>query len=377
MTHSAAVPMVDLHQQYLSLKANIDTAIADVLVNTHFIMGHNVHTFEQEAAAYLGCEHALSCANGTDALHLAMRALDLGPGDEVITPPFTFIATAEAIAYVGATPVFVDIDPHSFNIDPVQVQNAITDKTRAIVPVHLFGLPADMPALTAIANEYKLHIIEDCAQSFGARVNSKLTGTIGDIGTYSFFPSKNLGCYGDGGMLATNNPDLAEKIKVLRAHGSTKQYHHSVIGYNSRLDEIQAAILRQKLPHIDAYNESRARVAQRYCDNLKEAKIQLPQLQSAPEQGDATSVFHQFTFLTDNRDFVKQALANDQIASAVYYPIPLHKQVAITAHMQNSAQCPVAEATAERCLSLPIYPELDDVTIDRICNVVIAALATA
>jgi len=374
MTTANPIPMVDLREQYLTIKQDVDDAIADVLNTTAFIMGHNVRTFETEVAQYLGVSDAISCANGTDALHLALRALGLGPGDEVITTPFTFIATAEAIAYVGATPVFVDIDPVTYNLDAALVEQAITDNTRAIIPVHIFGLPCDMHALLALASLHNLHLVEDCAQSFGAGVDDKKTGAMGDVGCHSFFPSKNLGCFGDGGMITTNNSELAEKLRVYRAHGSTKQYHHTVIGYNSRLDEMQAAILRQKLPRVDDYNRARLRVATAYCDQLKHLDIQLPLLQAPTSQGKAIPVFHQFTLLTNNRDALKDALAEQHIASAVYYPIPLHQQKAITDCMPASVPCPVAEKTAQRCLSLPIYPEMSDSNIDRVCETVKATL---
>jgi len=374
MTTASPIPMVDLREQYQSLKTDIDTAIADVLNNTQFIMGPNVQSFETEAAEYLGVSDAIACANGTDALHLALLGLGIGPGDEVITTPFTFIATAEAIAYVGATPVFVDIDPITYNMDINLVEQAITDSTRAVIPVHLFGLPCDMNALQSLATKYNLFVIEDCAQSFGSAVDGQKTGAIGHVGTHSFFPSKNLGCFGDGGMLSTNDTQLAQQLRVLRAHGSTKQYHHSVIGYNSRLDEMQAAILRQKLPHIDRFNNERLRVAKAYCDNLNELNVQLPVLKAPASQGGATPVFHQFTLLIDNRDTVKQALSDAQIASAVYYPIPLHQQTAMVKLMPVVNPCPHAEAIAQRCLSLPIYPEMSQQSIDRVCNVVRHAL---
>ena len=367
--------MVDLREQYLTLKTDIDIALAEVLTKTQFIMGANVREFESEAASYLGVSDAIACANGTDALHLALRALGLGPGDEIITTPFTFIATAEAIAYVGATPVFVDVDPVTYNLDIGLVEHAITEKTRAVIPVHLFGLPCDMHALKTLAEKHQLYVIEDCAQSFGASVDSVKTGAIGDVGCHSFFPSKNLGCFGDGGMISTNNPDLADKLRVLRAHGSTKQYHHTIIGYNSRLDEMQAAILRQKLPHIDVYNQKRHAVASRYCELLQALDLQLPVLKAPESYGLATPVFHQFTLLCDKRDELKQALTEQHIASGIYYPIPLHRQDAITQCMPAVTACPNAEALSERCLSLPIFPEMSDEQIDRVCDTVKQVLA--
>jgi len=370
MTSANPIPMVDLREQYLSLKSDIDGAVADVLSNTHFIMGPNVRTFEQEAAEYLGVSDAIGCGNGTDALHLALRGLGIGPGDEVITTPFTFIATAEAIAYVGATPVFVDIDPVTYNLDAQLVEAATNSNTRAIIPVHLFGLPCDMNALQAIASKHNLFVVEDCAQSFGAAVDGKKTGAIGDVGCHSFFPSKNLGCFGDGGMLTTNNSELAEKLRVLRSHGSTKQYHHTVIGFNSRLDEMQAAILRVKLPHIDKFNKGRLRVATAYCEQLKELDFQLPLLSAPVNHGHAIPVFHQFTFLSDRRDAIKQALTDQNIASAVYYPIPLHQQQAIVEKMHSEASFPQAESVAARCLSLPVYPEMSEASIERVCGTI-------
>jgi len=371
---SQAIPMVDLRQQYLTLQSDIDASLAEVMINTHFILGSNVKTFEQEAADYLGAEHAIGCANGTDALHLAMLALEIGPGDEVITTPFTFIATAEAIAYVGATPVFVDIDPKTYNIDINLIEAAITPKTKALLPVHLFGLPTDMHAINAIARKHDLHVVEDCAQSFGATIGNKQTGTVSDVGCFSFFPSKNLGAFGDGGMVTTNNTETAESLRMYRAHGSKVRYHHDVIGYNSRLDEMQAAILRQKLPHIDTYNAERRRVAKRYCDQLSELSVQLPLQSNAPGETAAVAVFHQFTLLTDKRDAIQTALIDNQIASAIYYPIPLHKQKAIQALMEGEVSCPVAEDYSERCLSLPIYPELSNESVDRIVSVVKGAI---
>ncbi len=376
MTNPASIPMVDLRQQYLALEDDINSSISDVLQKTHFIGGENVREFEHEAARYLGAKHAISCANGTDALHLAMLAAGIGPGDEVITTPFTFIATVEAIAYVGATPVLVDVDTESYNIDAANIEAAITNKTKAIVPVHLFGMPSDMRAIKSLADANQLLIIEDCAQSFGASHDGKQTGTIGDIGCFSFFPSKNLGCFGDGGMLSCNDDDLASKLQVLKSHGSAERYIHSVIGYNSRLDELQAAILRHKLKHIDHYNSERRRVAAHYCQCLQDLPISLPQLTFAKD-GEATPVFHQFTLLTDQRAAIQAALQSNDIASAIYYPIPLHKQEAINGLLTSVPHCPNAEQLSERCLSLPIYPELDNPSIERIAAIVADTLSVA
>ncbi|MFZ5579792.1 MAG: DegT/DnrJ/EryC1/StrS family aminotransferase [Pseudomonadota bacterium] len=362
------IPMVDLSAQYQALKTEIDAGLAATLNATQFILGPNVRAFEEETAAYLGVKHAIGVANGTDALHLALLASGIGAGDEVITTPFTFIATAEAIRYVGARPVFVDIDPHSFNIDPALIEAAITPKTRAILPVHLFGQPADMAAIRAIAIKHKLKLVEDCAQSFGADIAGRMTGSLGDVGAFSFFPSKNLGCFGDGGMVTTNSDDIAEHVRMLRNHGSKVRYYHDIIGFNSRLDEMQAVILRAKLKRIETYNSERRRVAHRYNAGLAGLPLNTPR-----EDGIGVHVFHQYTLLTDQRDGIQQALQAEGIASAVYYPIPLHRQNVFKPD-NIGLDLPVAEQVAQRCLSLPIYPELADSAIDRICHVIRHAL---
>ncbi len=362
------IPMVDLKGQYLTLKDEIDAALLDALAATQFILGPNVQAFEQEAAAYLGVEHAVGVASGTDALHLALEAAGVGAGDEVITTPFTFIATAEAISYVGAIPVFVDIDPYTFNIDLNQVEQAINDKTKAVIPVHLFGQPVDMNALKTLCDSKGLIIVEDCAQSFGAHIDNKMTGSFGAFGAFSFFPSKNLGCFGDGGLITTDKEQGANEIRVLRNHGSRQRYHHNVIGHNSRLDELQAIILRIKLKHIDAFNQNRRRVAHRYSDALADTAIQ-----TAYEDGIGWHIYHQYTLLHEDRDRIMQALHDNNIACAVYYPIPLHKQEVYQAAYQD-VQLPVTEAIAARCFSLPVYPELEDEKIDLIADVIKGAL---
>jgi len=357
------IPMVDLKTQYQNLKTEIDAELAGVLESTRFILGPNVHAFEQEAADYLGVKHAISCASGTDALHLALRAAGIGPGDEVITHAFTFIATAEAIRYVGATPVFVDIRPDTFNLDVKQVAAAITERTRALLPVHLFGQPADMPALMKLAKEHGLPVIEDCAQSFGADIDGRMTGGIGLAGCHSFFPSKNLGAYGDGGMVTTNDDALAEHLRSLRNHGSKVRYHHDEIGYNSRLDEMQAAILRVKLRHIDEFNQGRRRAAHAYSEVLK-AVVTPP-----AEDGLGTHVYHQYTLLSDRRDDIQQALQAADIACAIYYPIPLHRQK-VFAEDCADLSLPVTEEVCRRCLSLPIFPELTDAQIETVVSTI-------
>lgn len=363
------IPMVDLKTQYHTLKEEIDTAVLDAIESTQFILGPNVTAFEQETVAYLGAPFAVSCASGTDALHLAILAAGIGPGDEVITSPFTFIATAEAICYAGATPVFVDIDPKTFNMDPALVEAAITSRTKAIIPVHIFGQPADMAPISAICEKHNLLLIEDCAQSFGASVNGKMTGSIGKLGCFSFFPSKNLGCYGDGGLITCATAELAEELKVLRNHGSRVRYHHSVIGYNSRLDDIQAAILRVKLKRIDEFNTGRRRVAHLYSELLKDVA-------AVPfEDRKGVHVYHQYTLLTDKRDAVMTKLSEQQIASAVYYPIPLHKQDVFAAAYAG-VSLPVAEDVSSRCMSLPVYPEMPEESVRLVATTVRDALAS-
>ncbi|WP_067561728.1 DegT/DnrJ/EryC1/StrS family aminotransferase [Halofilum ochraceum] len=358
------IPMVDLKAQYATLRGELEPAMAQAMAATQYILGPNVQAFEREAAEYLGVRHALGCASGTDALHLALAGLGIGPGDEVITTPFTFIATAEAIRYVDATPVFVDVDPQTFNLDPVAVERAITERTRAIMPVHLFGQPADMDTLNRMACDRGLLVVEDCAQSFGATIDGRQTGSLGAAGAFSFFPSKNLGGFGDGGLVTTHDDAVAEQIRSLRNHGQTARYHHPQIGYNSRLDELQAVVLRHKLPHIDQYNAERRRVADRYDAGLADLTVETPFRRDG-----ARHVFHQYTVLTDHRDTIMQALKDASIASAIYYPVPLHRQPAF-ADAAVPASLPIAESLAERCCSLPVYPELTDAMVDRICGVI-------
>lgn len=358
------IPMVDLKVQYRQIKEEIDRGILEALEKTQFILGPNVSAFESEAAACLGVKHAVTVASGTDALHLALAAAGIKEGDEVITSPFTFIATAEAIRYVGATPVFTDIDPGTFNIDPAAIEAAITPKTRAVLPVHLFGQPADLAPIEAICKKHGLLMIEDCAQSFGAAAGGRMTGAIGALGCFSFFPSKNLGCYGDGGMVTTDSDELAEQLKVLRNHGSKVRYHHSVIGYNSRLDEIQAVILRVKLKRIGEYNEGRRRVAHLYSELLKGSVVTPPF-----EDGKGVHVYHQYTVLTDRRDEIMAALSAAGIASAIYYPIPLHRQEVFAAAYQG-VSLPVAEEIAARCMSLPVFPEMTDEQVREVVAVI-------
>ena len=358
------IPMVDLKIQYREIREEIDRGLREVLESSAFILGPNVQAFEREVADYLGVGHAIGVASGTDALHLALRAAGIGPGDEVITSPFTFIATAEAIRYVGAKPVFVDIDPRTFNLAPAAVEAAVSDRTTAVMPVHLFGQPADLPAISAICERRGLKMIEDCAQSFGATVDGLQTGSIGISAGFSFFPSKNLGCYGDGGLVTTNSEAMAEHVRVLRNHGSRIRYHHEEIGYNSRLDEMQAAILRVKLRHIEQYNRNRRRVAHRYSELLSDLPLEVPF-----EDGVGRHVYHQYTVLSDRRDELMSALQSANIGCAIYYPVPLHRQEAF-AQESATVELPVADQVASRCLSLPIYPELGEADIQRVVSAI-------
>jgi dTDP-4-amino-4,6-dideoxygalactose transaminase len=358
------IPMVNLKAQYAEIREEIEAGFAQTLDSCAFILGPNVQAFEKEAAEYLGVKHAIGCASGTDALHLALLAEGIGPGDEVITSAFTFIATAEAIKYVGATPVFVDIDPQTFNITPENIEAAITPQTRAVMPVHLFGQPANLPAIVAICQKHGLKLIEDCAQSFGASVEGRQTGSFGDAAGYSFFPSKNLGCYGDGGLVATNCDQAAAKIKQYRNHGSEVRYYHDVVGYNSRLDELQAVVLRAKLKRIDEYNAARRHVAHLYSELLADLPIVTPH-----EDNVGVHVYHQYTLLSERRDEIMAALQAQQIASAVYYPVPLHQQNVFKADCAGLS-LPVTEDVASRCFSLPICSSISDDTIKQIVGVI-------
>jgi len=365
------IPMVDLGVQYERLKPELDAALAEVMSGTRYILGPNVQALEAELAEFLGVAHAIGCASGTDALHLALRAAGIGPGDEVITSPFTFIATAEAICYCGAEPVFVDIDPQTFNLDPEAVDSAVSERTKAILPVHLFGQPADMASMLAIVQARELQLLEDCAQSFGASLDGRQTGSIGLAGAFSFFPSKNLGACGDGGLITTNDEALAAQARMLRNHGRRVDgYEHEVVGYNSRLDELQAAILRVKLLHIDEFNRQRRRVAASYRERLEDTALELPF-----EDGLGDHVYHQFTIQVPEgrREGLQASLRDASIASAVYYPTPLHRQPAFSGyHRAGSLQH--SEAVAERCLSLPIFPEMTEQQIERVADCLKAAL---
>ena len=361
------IPVLDLTPQLESLWDELGQAIQRTLRSTHYILGPEVRAFEQEAARYLQVKHAIGCNSGTDALVIALRALGLGPGDEVLTSPFTFFATAEAISQVGATPVFVDVEEESMNLDPALIEPAIGAHTRAILPVHLFGRPCAMDAILDVARRHGLMVIEDCAQAFGARIRGRPVGGLGQMGCFSFFPSKNLGAFGDGGMLATQDDDLADLARALRVHGGRKKYHNEMIGYNSRLDELQAAILRVKLPRVEAWNAARRRVAETYGRLLGgHPGIVLPE----PVEG---HVFHQYTVRVPgcDRDRLQARLAEEGVETMVYYPIPCH-HLKPYAHSHAQVTCARAERMCAEVISLPIWPELEADTQRTVAAALIA-----
>jgi len=366
---SARIPILDLSAETETLWPELTGALESVIRSGHFIMGPNVKAFEREVADYLGVRHAIGLNSGTDALVIGLRALGVGPGDEVITTPFTFFATAEAVSMVGATPVFVDIDPDTYNLDLAQVEARITERTRAVIPVHLFGHSVDMDPLLALAARHDLRILEDVAQAFGASYRGRKVGTIGHMGAYSFFPTKNLGCYGDGGLLVTDDDALAEQASMLRTHGSKKKYYNEEIGYNSRLDEMQAAILRVKLPHIDAYNQGRREVAARYAELLAGCDgLTVPAVMPYAEH-----VFHQYTVRVHagQRDRVQEALGEAGIGTMVYYPVPVHR---LPVYRGLEYTLPVSERAATEVLSLPIWPQMEREQQERVAGALAAAL---
>jgi UDP-2-acetamido-2-deoxy-ribo-hexuluronate aminotransferase len=367
------IQMVDLVGQYQRIKPEVDAAIQRVIDSAAFINGPEVKEFEKELAAYLGAKHVIGCANGTDALQIAMMALDLKPGDEVITCSFTFVATVEVVALLGITPVFADVLPGTFNIDPEDVRRKITPRTKAIVPVHLFGQAADMDAIMAIAQEHGLHVIEDNCQAVGSDHTSatgakRKSGTIGHIGTTSFFPSKNLGCYGDGGALFTNDDELAKRLRRVCNHGSEVRYYHEVVGVNSRLDSMQAAILRIKLRNLDGYAAARNRAA----DHYDRAFAGMAQLVTPARSAFSTHVFHQYTLRVPggHRDGLKKHLEANGVPAMIYYPVPCHLQNAYRGDRFPKGSLPVTEQLTDEVLSLPMSTELDVEQLDHITSTV-------
>ena len=359
--NAGAIPMADLVGQYHHIKEEIQKAIDEVLESGRFILGPQVKALEEELAAYCETKHAVACNSGTDALQLALMALHVGPGDEVITTPFTFVATAEVIGLLGAKPVFVDIDPVTYNIDPGKIENAVSRKTRAIIPVHLYGQPADMDAINLVAKKHKLPVIEDACQAIGATYKGRKVCSLGEMACLSFFPSKNLGAYGDGGMILTSDPELEKSLRVIANHGQDKRYHHSMLGINSRLDTIQAAILHVRLRHLDDWSEARQDRAALYTELLSGLNINTPVISETN-----THVFHQYSIRVKERDQLQNHLQEAGIATAIHYPIPLHLQPAFRQYGKGIGSLPVAESVANEVLSLPMYPELEEEKIHTI-----------
>ncbi len=347
------IPLVDLTAQYHSIKSEIDEAVLSILESGHFILGPAVGKFEESVASYLGVKHAIGLASGTDALVLALRALNIGAGDEVIIPAYTFFATAGTVMSVGAKPVFVDIDPHSYQIDVARIEEAITTRTRAIIPVHLYGHPSEMNPILSIAREHGLKVIEDNAQGFGAEHQGRKTGSIGEIGCLSFFPTKNLGAFGDAGMVITNDAALAERMRMLRTHGWKKKYYSEEVGYNSRLDALQAAILQAKLPYVDSWNEKRREISRRYSGQFAPLGVVVP-----VECDWGKHVYHLYVIRSKQRNELQAFLKQKGIASEVYYPLPPHLSVPCQKFGYKVGDFPHAELAAHETLALPLYPEL-------------------
>lgn len=365
MQGAEVIPLVDLKAQYRAIKAEVDAAISRVIQNADFILGSDVEAFEAEYASYCEAEHVVALDSGLSALELGMRALGIGPGDEVITPAHSFIASSSAISFTGATPVWVDADPVTYNIDTRQVEAAITERTKAIMPVHLYGQPADMDRIMEIARRHHLNVVEDACQAHGARYKGRRVGSIGDIAAFSFYPGKNLGAYGDAGALVTNNREISETVRSMRNYGQRKKYDHQFLAWNRRMDTLQAGVLRAKLPHLDAWNQARRRHASIYDELLADASVDRPRV--AP---DREHVYHLYVIQGGARDALLQQLADAGIHGGIHYPIPIHLQAAYRSRGMGSGSFPVSEAMAPRLLSLPMYPELREDQLRRIADVV-------
>jgi len=353
------VAFLDLKAQFAPIRDEMLSAVVRVLESQQFIMGSEVAALEIEIAEFVRCKFAVSCASGSDALLLALMAYGVGPGDEVVTTPFTFVATAGSIARLGARPVFVDIDPATYNLDPGKLESAITSRTRAVIPVHLFGLSAEMSAIQEISNRHKLPVIEDAAQAIGAEYKGKQVGSLGSVGCFSFFPSKNLGGAGDGGMMVTDDPELADRLRILRLHGSRKKYHYDLLGMNSRLDALQAAILRVKLRHLPAWTAARQRNAERYRILFSEYGL-MDSIAQPSVPASCTHVYNQLVIRVGHRDELKATLQKEGIPTEIYYPSPLHLQPAFAYLSYHEGDFPRAESASEEVLALPIYPEFTE-----------------
>ncbi|HZR29537.1 MAG TPA: DegT/DnrJ/EryC1/StrS family aminotransferase [Terriglobales bacterium] len=369
LQNKTTIPILDLRAQYTAIKEEIRTAIDTVLERQHFILGPEVKNLEQEIAKYCGRKYGIGVASGTDALILALKACGIGPGDEVIVPSFTFIATADAVSLLGAKPVFADIQPDTFNINPAEIEGLITSRTKAIVPVHLYGQSADMDPILAVAKANNLKVIEDTAQALGATYHGRRTASLGDIGCISFFPSKNLGCYGDGGMVVTDSEEIYRKIVSLRAHGSTKKYFSEEQGWNSRLDELQAAILRVKLRYLDQWGAQRRTVADRYDLLLRFLEVITPRRNSFGDH-----VFHQYTIRVPHRDVVQKRLGEAGVTTMIYYPVPIHLQPIYSNLGYREGDLSETEAACKEVLSLPIFPELTEEQSEYVADAIAASL---
>ena len=368
------IPLVDLRAQFQTIQLEVMAAIEDVFTNMQLFLGPQSKAFEQEFATYCGCDYGVGCSSGTDALVLALRACEIGPGHEVITVANTFIATVEAIALVGATPVFVDIDPETYTMDWTQLSRVLTPRTRAIVPVHLYGHPVEMQPVLEFAQEHGLWVIEDASQAHGAIYHGQRVGSMGDIGCFSLYYSKNLGAYGEAGICVTRDNELAESLRMLRDHGSRVRYHHEALGTNARLDELQAAVLRVKMRYLEEWNAARQAHAQAYTEQLQDVVEALPVVRPYN-----THVYYVYVVQVQNREYFRQALEHQGIATAVHYPIPIHLQPACARYGYKRGMLPVTEAVAERLVSLPMYPELTAEQIQAVVNAVkkSAALETS
>lgn len=369
------VPLLDLTAQYASIRDEIDTAMAEVVTSQRFILGAAVEACEDAIARYVGSDHAIGVSSGTDALLVALMAEGIGPGDEVVTTPYSFFATAGVIARVGATPVFVDIDPVTLNLDPARVADSVTNRTRAVIPVHLFGQMAEMAPIMEIARSRGLVVIEDAAQAIGAEHGGRRAGSIGDYGCFSFFPSKNLGCFGDGGMVVTNDAARADRVRALRVHGEDVKYHHRIVGGNFRLDALQAAVVRAKLPHLDGWIDARRANAALYSRLLGDLADREPSLLTLPGIVTDRHVFNQYVVRMTDRDRVREELAAAGIGTAIYYPRPLHLQECLAVLGYRRGDLPESERAADRAIALPIFPELTTGQIRTVADSLRGALA--
>ncbi len=376
------VPLLDLKAQYQSLKKELDEAVIKVAESQYFILGPEVEKMEKALCEYLGCRHAIGVSSGTDALLLAMMGLDIQPGDEVIVPTYSFFATAGTVSRLNAVPVFVDSDPVTFNIDPKKIEEKITDKTKAIIPVHLYGQSAEMDEIVAIAKKHNLKIVEDAAQAIGVQYkDGRQVGTIGDIGCFSFFPSKNLGCFGDGGLVTTNDDELAEKLFIQRVHGAKPKYYHKIIGGNFRLDALQAAVISVKLPHLDSWSEKRRKNADTYTKLFKQSglaedegkisfnqknKILLPKAVYKNDDLKNYHIYNQYIIRTEKRDALREYLTKNKIGTEIYYPVPFHLQECFSNLGYKQGQFPNAEMAANTSIALPIYPELNQEQLEYV-----------